>query len=152
MGVGNKQGVWTLPKYFINKGGGWNFSKYLINEEEKQIGWNFNNLAKIIKKYAKCKKYQKINKPGDFGKKNKLQEEKDANCEKLYCCGRKSCESCEIFLATFSFRNFFFPQQLLYTKHAKFDEGTISKPFSEKSKLNVSLDQQPKVFYNLFLL
>ena len=22
----------------------------------------------------------------------KLQEEKDANCEKLYCCRRKSCE------------------------------------------------------------
>ena len=31
-----------------------------------------------------------------------VAEEKVANCEKLYCCGRKSCENCEIFLATFS--------------------------------------------------
>ena len=37
----------------------------------------------------------------------KLREEKNGNCEKLYCCGRKSCESCEIFLATFSSRNNF---------------------------------------------
>ena len=53
-GLGNKQGVWNLPKYLINGGGGgdkwvgWNFSKYLINEKEKRIGWNLNNLAKIM--------------------------------------------------------------------------------------------------------
>ena len=51
-GIGNKQEVWNLPKYLINgrewnKRVGWNFSKYLINGEEKRIGWNLNNLAKI---------------------------------------------------------------------------------------------------------
>ena len=31
----------------LNKRVGWDFSKYLMDREEKWIGWNLNNLAKI---------------------------------------------------------------------------------------------------------
>ena len=34
----------------------------------------------------------------------------------------------------------------------KQDEETIPRPFSKKSKLSISLDQQAKVLYGLFLL
>ena len=51
--LGNKQGLWSLPKYLIPRGGvwnkrlGWKFSRYFINGEENRIEWNLNNLAKI---------------------------------------------------------------------------------------------------------
>ena len=75
------------------------------DEERRGRGW------------GECKKNQKVNKACLLELlEYKLREEKDANCEKLYCCGRKSCESCEIFLATFSSRKFFFAQQFLPIK------------------------------------
>ena len=36
--------------------------------------------------------------------------------------------------------------------YTKCGTEAISRPFSKKSKLNISLDQQSKVLYNLFLL
>ena len=36
--------------------------------------------------------------------------------------------------------------------YIKYDGGTSPSPFSGKSKLRLSLDQQPKGSYNLFLL
>ena len=40
----------------------------------------------------------------------------------------------------------------LRKSYTKYSGETIPKPFSEKSKLSISLDQQPKVLYILFLL
>ena len=36
--------------------------------------------------------------------------------------------------------------------YTKCDGETIARPFSNKSKLSTSLDQQSRVLYNLFLL
>ena len=57
-----------------------------------------------------------------------LREEKDTNCDKLNCCGRKSCAICEIFLAAFSSHNLFFPQQFLPVKYVVLDY-TLSRLF-----------------------
>ena len=40
----------------------------------------------------------------------------------------------------------------LEKSYTKSGGETISRPFSKKSKLGVSLDQYPKIVYNLFLL
>ena len=73
----------------------------------------FFKIRACYKKYQKLINGGRLLEPLEY----KLREEKDANCEKLYCCGRKSCESGEIFLATFSYRNVFFPQQFLAVKY-----------------------------------
>ena len=39
----------------------------------------------------------------------------------------------------------------LEKSYTKCDGETIPRPFSKKSKLSISLDQLPKVLYNLFL-
>ena len=87
----NEKNFFGLEK-IINKGGGG--------------GWNKERGEEVRNKCAGGRLLE----PLEY----KLREEKVANCEKLYCCGRKSCESSEIFLATF--RNFFFPQQFLSIK------------------------------------
>ena len=50
-------------------------------------------------------------------------------------------------LIAYNMRNIF-----LEKLHTKCCGETITKPFSKKSKLSISLDQQSKVLYSLFLL
>ena len=75
--------------------------------------WLSNELL-LEKKSGVAKKNRKINKQGRVLEplEYKLREEKDANCEKLYCCGRKIVKiarfSSQHFLpARFSSRNNF---------------------------------------------
>ena len=69
----NEKNFFGLEK-IINKGGGG--------------GWNKERGEEVRNKFAGGRLLE----PLEY----KLREEKVANCEKLYCCGRKSCE---IFLA-----------------------------------------------------
>ena len=50
-------------------------------------------------------------------------------------------------LVEYNLRNIF-----LEKSYTKCDGETISRPFSKKSKLSISLDQDSKVLYILFLL
>ena len=50
-------------------------------------------------------------------------------------------------LIDYNMRNIF-----LEKSYTKFDEETSPRPFSEKLKLSISLDQESKVSYSLFLL
>ena len=50
-------------------------------------------------------------------------------------------------LVEYNLRNIF-----LEKSYTKCDGETISRPFSKKSKLSISLDQNSKVLYILFLL
>ena len=50
-------------------------------------------------------------------------------------------------LIDYNVRNIF-----LETSYTKYDGETSPRPFSEKLKLSISLDQESKVSYSLFLL